>query len=535
MTCRIVNKTLFIVTFVIFSFTKGLNLDDLDKLILNDIIPDIGPECQSNYASVSSVTTSSSTFEHTDSPSFWHPIAADHEQQLFLAEMSHSNLNDARQSWIIRIGTGSNIYSFRGDYGEAIPPQYHVGGIYVDEVMQSVSVNQNKNVDEDGKRYFIHQAGPYQRDDPYTNGDNPFFSPNIAKYCNSNGAECLFGSWGQQGHVPMAYRSDMLYFNGYRDCGGGVIEFITVMHNAAKEPDSTDEVSYLNVPWGGTRRKNLRDLLISDTENNLEHIYPLPIFDDINTPHERAMRDTSGFATYAQHINASDAIFDTQTFTLPAGLNLVVGAGQTEEVPDKSLEWDRPCYRTHLETTATVNYGCQFCSLFFSIDNSSGAYRFYVPVIIHWAYLGQYIYYCEPKRDPDDRIKREDAHLWKLNKHLLPGTVITVTLANDGKPWENNTALTFVHGFENYNIQWAPSRLRYGYHGGARRDYNVYVSEYLKIITIYNFDVTLFNTNIVLHNKTLFSKYAFIDSQCQIFHRTRFNLCQHSIHNYGGP
>jgi len=57
--------------------------------------------------------------------------------------------------------------------------------------------------------------------------------------------------WGQQASIPTFHQSDILYFNRYRDCGDGVLEFTSVIHNAAADLENGDDLTYLNVPWGG--------------------------------------------------------------------------------------------------------------------------------------------------------------------------------------------------------------------------------------------------------------------------------------------
>ena len=481
---------LFIVLCVIHT-SSCLELDDT---ILKDIIPSIGSKCYLNYAKHAPNITSQTSFDHKKSPSYWNAMASPYEDKLFLAEMSHNNTEDFTQSWTLRIGQGSNMYSFIGAFGEAIPPQFHPDGIFVDEVQQSVSVNQEKNVNS-GRPYFVHQAGIYSKDGQYT--DEPFFSPNIAKHCSSS--ECSFGSWGQQAHVRTFHKSDMLYFNSYRDCGGGVLELTSVFHNAAADLENGDNFSYLNAPWGGVRRSILRDLLISDKDRKLHHKYPLPSFFDQDIPD---IKDTGGFTTFTEQIEASDEDFSKNSFSMPTvndqTLELIVASGLTEEDTAKSEQWNRPCFRTNIQETVTLKSGCSFCTLYFT--NPDG-YRFYVPVIIHWAWEGKYIYYCSPLRDPDDREKRDDATQWKLNKHFTEGMKITVTLANEGKSKQENMALTHVHGLET-SLGWASSRLRFGWAGGARRDYSVYVSFTLLLILqflLYTFDLKSSSTYFKRH------------------------------------
>ena len=137
------------------------------------------------------------------------------------------------KSWTIRIGTGGNMYSHYAPdmYGETLPPQVHAEAPWIDEVQQSVSVNTQLNeVDGDGKLYYIHQAGAYQRDDPgiLSTAEDPFYSPGLARHCEGN--YCMFASWGTQAHVATPYTSPVIYVNKYVNCGGGVIEHVQMIH-----------------------------------------------------------------------------------------------------------------------------------------------------------------------------------------------------------------------------------------------------------------------------------------------------------------
>lgn len=141
-------------------------------------------------------------------------------------------------------GQGANMYShFAKDmWGETMPPQRHDYAPWIDEVQQMVSVNQlNKklgspycpygsdtNNKTQCKPYFIHQAGAYQGDSPYT--DTPFYSPSLAKHCSAN--YCMFASWGTQAHVRggTPFTSPVIYVNKYANCGNGVIEYTQMIH-----------------------------------------------------------------------------------------------------------------------------------------------------------------------------------------------------------------------------------------------------------------------------------------------------------------
>lgn len=172
--------------------------DELDDILLNSLIPEGSVKCKRQFNKYTSQIKQSFTmrydiatdFSSPNASSSWSPNASRYESDLFLAEMSHLDPQNSNQTWTMRIGQGGNVYSFHGPYGEAMPPQFQERAEFVDEVMQSVSVNLDKNRNSDHK-YIIHEAGVYRSDESFTK-DDPFFSPNIAKYCKRG--SCSFGS-----------------------------------------------------------------------------------------------------------------------------------------------------------------------------------------------------------------------------------------------------------------------------------------------------------------------------------------------------
>eukprot|EP00957_Ditylum_brightwellii_P119030 9078882-Ditylum_brightwellii.AAC.1 len=192
------------------------------------------------------------------------------------------------------------MYSLIGAYGEAVPPQAHEDGPFMDEVFQSVSVNLDKNTPD--QKYFIHQAGIYLRDGNFTK-DNPFFSPTIAAHCSSDLQQCSFGSWGQHAHVPTPYQSNLFYFNRYANCGNGVIEMTSVVHNFGNpnEPESSDYVNYFNLPWGGVRTSTLQSLLLSHANGTTYQVYPIQHW-GADGEHIPLLKETAGYSMFAQHL-----------------------------------------------------------------------------------------------------------------------------------------------------------------------------------------------------------------------------------------
>jgi hypothetical protein len=177
-------------------------------------------------------------------PSKWNPEYLQYERLIYQAYMSH---NDAygKRSWTIRIGTGGQMYSHYSPdmHGEAIPPQNNPQSPWVDEVQQTTTtvlyLNQNASLKQfcpsgnkddpiTCKKYYIHQAGAYQKDGNYTNS-MPFYSPSIVDgRCYDN--HCTFASWGTSAQVATPFTSPILYINKYVNCDDGIIEHTQMMH-----------------------------------------------------------------------------------------------------------------------------------------------------------------------------------------------------------------------------------------------------------------------------------------------------------------
>lgn len=117
-------------------------------------------------------------------------------------------------------------------HGESMPPQAHPNAPWIDEVHQSVSVNENLNKQEgecNGETcpaYFVHGAGTYQDDDPYTS--TPFYSQSLAKSCD--GATCTFAAWGQHAHLTTIFTSPIITLNRFTNCGDGIIEHTEILY-----------------------------------------------------------------------------------------------------------------------------------------------------------------------------------------------------------------------------------------------------------------------------------------------------------------
>ena len=274
-----------------------------------DLVPD-----GDSPSSCSDPGTTDITFDFpgVNPSSGWHAPFLQYESGLFLAQMQHTDEADPDKSWTLRFGQGGNIYSHHTDlFGEAIPPQTHDQAPWVDEVVQTVSVNQELNYNPTA--CFIHQAGTYQKDAPYT--DTPFFSPNVAKHCSGN--SCTFASWGQQAHVPTTFKSSVLFIHRYKDCGNGVVEYTQTLQNFAPSGSVGSEVNqnYFNFPWGGVRPSILPVAIEPDPSDGTFEIANPDLVDGIVPIHAwgsneevaaiKNMKELGGYTTFASGLYAT--------------------------------------------------------------------------------------------------------------------------------------------------------------------------------------------------------------------------------------
>lgn len=220
-------------------------------------------------------TTGLEVFEsYNPSGSYW-AIDSFSEETVFHRAMLYTDASDSLNSYALRIGKGGHIYSMIGAFGESIPPQYrpqpwvqdsYGGGTsyapWVDEVWQMVSVDGSLNNPPDSS-YFIHQSGVYLKTPSQT---QPFFSPILSEFYDENKQSYSIINWGQQAHTEdllnVDHRSGLLYYSKYTHIGHGILEVDQMIYNFG-----TDNMNFINVPWGGVRNSNLDHFFISDPTN----------------------------------------------------------------------------------------------------------------------------------------------------------------------------------------------------------------------------------------------------------------------------
>jgi len=260
--------------------------------------------------------TSDVMFTHTYTPSgsFWE-VDSFPESVVFQAELHSLYAADSTQSYRIRVGKGGHLYSFIGEaFGESVPPQWRPNGWvqptygggtsyapWVDEVWQLVCVDGALHNPPDSS-YFIHQAGVYLKT-PSQN--QPFYSPTVAEYYDSDKKTYTTVNWGQQAHTEdlasAGFTSSLLYYTRYTLVGEGILQVDNIVYNFGQ-----DNINFMNVPWGGVRNSSLEHFFISAPD----HSY-------VNTPGLYGQTPVIQTATTAGWIAwASDSLGDSPALGL---------------------------------------------------------------------------------------------------------------------------------------------------------------------------------------------------------------------------
>jgi hypothetical protein len=205
------------------------------------------------------------------------------EEQVFVHALG--SVREDGRAYELRIGKGSQIYSIRTPAGELIGPQRLHSAEWVDEVLQTVSVNRARNdrshtflfKEVDGRRvrvpqkpeaYFIHQAGTYNRDLAHP---GTFYSPLLAGAAGPDGRGFSTLVWPQQAHIPNNHRSEMLIYQHVRWVEPGVFEVTNILHNYGEI-----ELDRNNLPWVGLARVALPHAFLVEQGGDwraLEHFW----------------------------------------------------------------------------------------------------------------------------------------------------------------------------------------------------------------------------------------------------------------------
>ncbi len=262
------------------------------------------------------------TESFTNSGSLWWINPPFSEEHAFQARLVNTS-TDPKKSWDIRIGKSGTVYSMKGSFGEAIPPQWRDPASeygpyfapWMDEVFQTVFVVTALN-DAPDNRYFHHQAGVYLRDtndnpditgryaDANGGGVVPFYSPYLGGIANTNmtgttNRSYRIVSWPQQAHIPTDYTSDIICYTEYRDVGQGILEVNHVVYNFGVYTQN-----YMNLPWSGVRDTSFGHHFISKPDGTMQEVFGLQTSDDAVTNYNY----TAGWALFC---NGTDTGSDT--------------------------------------------------------------------------------------------------------------------------------------------------------------------------------------------------------------------------------
>jgi len=207
------------------------------------------------------------SFDYNPSGSTW--IAGVSEEDVFFASMNSSS------GWRLGVGKGGQVYSLRGSFGEAIPPQ-RADAPWVDEAWQFVAtsldlvspVHEFQKAGYTQRRlgypieFFIHQSGIYRGG--FTGNDlvgsptMPFYSPILKKHWNPATRTLSLVSWSQMARSPNVWKSGMLTYASYRDLGNGAIEVTNFVTNFGDQ-----DLTFINTPWGGARPSTFPETILS--------------------------------------------------------------------------------------------------------------------------------------------------------------------------------------------------------------------------------------------------------------------------------
>jgi hypothetical protein len=246
-----------------------------------------------------------------------------------------------------------------------------------------------------------------------------------------------------------------LYLNRYVNCGDGVFEYTTLRHNIVGSPDT---LSYMNVPWGGTRRSVLGDIVLTKKSTQEQKVvYPLNGWGDGTAT---ALKDTMGYTIFAEDLPKNANPLHDQPYPLPNGLDLTIQSQCYCEGNCQKAHHRYVCPLVSQPQNIAWNPNRGDPGLVVRLEGKDTG-KSVVAGVRHWAGNGRLYFYQSPQLT-----------LSKVRDALTPGTKVDVFHyypSDLGKPEEDNLAMAHVHG--------GPSgpggypRVRYG---AAGRDFNVY-------------------------------------------------------------
>jgi hypothetical protein len=517
----IVTTNIFTTTIEVVEATPALN-----HALARDLLPPMADRCLDGALAAGGQqhdTQMKFNFSSIDvEDSDWGSWHDGKESKVFLVEMGNGvplldpDASDVAADvdatgWKLRISKAGTIYSLRGAYGEAIPPQGAAHSPWNDEVIQQTMTNGDLNSVANDHEYMIHQGGVYLFDDVFVdaydtglyqspNTMNPPEAPivnqteatdhmasdhNVALSCEGN--SCSVVSWGQHAHIPTQFDSNALFYTRVANCGSGVIELTMVTHNMATSetrapdywPDSitngtTEFYDLFTMPWMGLRATTFRDVLTTESYGNATLVEPTPIFES-NTA--KFATTTAGYTIFTEGIEWSEP----KPFQLPCvGSNgreteCIVNATNNIQPTiqakrnnfcgkdlSRSATFGKPVVKCklHFSALAANDYvtpqNAVFGNLYddyFLFHENNPTEKLLIRGVLFWSVNYWFMFLTE-----EDTI---DADIAWMNSHFYRDAVVEFEYADLGVPVADNHALSILHGATDTHANYKNNPMAY--------------------------------------------------------------------------
>lgn len=198
------------------------------------------------------------------------------EQHVMRALMRHYDA-EGKKDWEIGVGTGGQLYSWQGPWGEALPPQF---GPWVDEVWQSnfhspeaqkvlAAIYEHDPRESDlfntiGRAFVQASASLHYDAKP---GKGFFPSPMVARWYDAENKAYTTVNLALSPGLPTLIYHNILTYHRYRYVGAGVIEVTVVAYNFGEWT-----YPYGGIPWGGIRTTTFPDLYVSNPDGSHDYV-----------------------------------------------------------------------------------------------------------------------------------------------------------------------------------------------------------------------------------------------------------------------
>lgn len=180
---------------------------------------------------------------------------------------------DGQKRWELGIGKAGQIYSLRGPWGEAIPPQAMP---WDDEVWQATGfVGKPDGVGRMTEKLNRLSSGPigngfYQagaNSYQYPPASYQFYAPMLARWFDAKDNAYYILNWMNCPGAPTLFKHKVLVFARYKYLGDGVLEVTSAPFNAGPPGYSYGRHGD---PWGGVRNSTYPYVFISKRDGSYE-------------------------------------------------------------------------------------------------------------------------------------------------------------------------------------------------------------------------------------------------------------------------